>query len=195
MYILFNKVLLPFLYYSISKHQKFEFDIGQSIRYHDGSIINYSFFIYVDFVYIRGGSYKKFICLHKEGDNRSWDFSDTFVNLRFGLNGLFDSVFTTEPLKFSITFKNTEMVRKINHYINNIMRIDVISHCRKKITVYKINNKKTFKSEYCVICLTNPPNVLFCNCGHLCLCVECEEVRGFHVCPMCKTENTIKRTI
>ena len=65
----------------------------------------------------------------------------------------------------------------------------------KKNKGNKINNEKTFKSDECVICLTNPPNVLFCNCGHLCLCVECDVVKGLNVCPMCKIENTIKRTI
>ena len=59
----------------------------------------------------------------------------------------------------------------------------------------QINTDKTFKSDECVICLTNSPNVLFCNCGHLCLCEECEEVKSLVVCPVCKTENTIKRTI
>ena len=50
----------------------------------------------------------------------------------------------------------------------------------------------------CNICLTNPPNVLFCNCGHIPICVECDVVKGFYVCsvcPICKTENSIKRTI
>ena len=59
----------------------------------------------------------------------------------------------------------------------------------------QINTVKTFKSDECVICLTNSPNVLFCNCGHLCLCEECEELKSLVVCPVCKTENTIKRTI
>ena len=31
----------------------------------------------------------------------------------------------------------------------------------------RINTEKAFKSNECVICLTNPPNVLFCNCGHM----------------------------
>ena len=58
-----------------------------------------------------------------------------------------------------------------------------------------INTKQTFKDNACLICLTNPPSVLFCNCGHLCLCIECEEVKSLKVCPVCKTENTIKRNI
>ena len=60
-----------------------------------------------------------------------------------------------------------------------------------------INTDKSFKSDECVICLTNPPNLFFfsCNCGHLCLCVECDKTKGLDVCPVCKTENYIKQMV
>ena len=58
-----------------------------------------------------------------------------------------------------------------------------------------INSSQSFKSNECVICLTNPPNVLFCNCGHLCLCSECERKKISNKCPICKTENEIIRTL
>ena len=58
-----------------------------------------------------------------------------------------------------------------------------------------INSSQSFKSNECVICLTNPPNVLFCNCGHLCLCSECERKKKSNKCPICKTENTIIRRL
>ena len=58
-----------------------------------------------------------------------------------------------------------------------------------------INTDKSFKSDECVICLTNPPNVLFCNCGHIAICTECDKVKSLNICPVCKTENTIQRTI
>ena len=61
--------------------------------------------------------------------------------------------------------------------------------------IKQINTEQTFKSVECVICLTNPSNVLFCNCGHLCICIECNKVKSLKDCPMCKTENTIKRTL
>ena len=61
--------------------------------------------------------------------------------------------------------------------------------------VKKINPTKIFKSEECVICLFNPPKVLFCNCGHLCLCTECGEIKSLSACPICKTENEIIRVI
>ena len=58
-----------------------------------------------------------------------------------------------------------------------------------------INIGKSFKSNECVICLTNPPSVLFCNCGHIAICVECDETKSLMICPVCKTENTIKRAV
>ena len=55
--------------------------------------------------------------------------------------------------------------------------------------------KKTFKEDECVICLTEPPNVLFCNCGHIAICPECSKKEPLEECPICKTENTILRII
>ena len=59
--------------------------------------------------------------------------------------------------------------------------------------IKQINTKQTFKSVECIICLTNTPNVLFCNCGHLCVCIECDKIKSLNTCPVCKTESTIKR--
>ena len=53
------------------------------------------------------------------------------------------------------------------------------------------NKNKIFRSNECVICLTEPPNVLFCNCGHICICTECSKIECLEECPICKTENTI----
>ena len=58
-----------------------------------------------------------------------------------------------------------------------------------------INSSQSFFSNECIICLTNPPNVLFCNCGHLCLCLECERKKISNKCPICKTENEIIRSL
>ena len=58
-----------------------------------------------------------------------------------------------------------------------------------------INTDKSFNLNECVICLTNPPIVLFCNCGHLSICEECDKVKSLNVCPVCKTENYIKRMV
>ena len=58
-----------------------------------------------------------------------------------------------------------------------------------------INASQCFKSEECVICYINPPNVLFCNCGHICFCSECEKSRNTNICPICKIENEIIRIL
>ena len=59
---------------------------------------------------------------------------------------------------------------------------------------FPINDSKTFKEDQCVIFLEEEPKVLFCNCGHLCICEKCL-VRRFDNCPVCKKENTILRII
>ena len=54
---------------------------------------------------------------------------------------------------------------------------------------------KQIKSDECVICLSNPPNILFSQCGHLCVCEECEDIseteRGSVKCPLCRKTNRI----
>ena len=51
------------------------------------------------------------------------------------------------------------------------------------------------KPDKCINCLTNPSNVLFCNCGHIAICTECDKVKSLNSCGVCETENTIKRNI
>ena len=72
----------------------------------------------------------------------------------------------------------------------------VVSHTEPINEEVKIiNSAKIFKSDECIICLSNPPKVLFCNCGHLCLCAECREIKSLSECPICKTENEIIRML
>ena len=55
----------------------------------------------------------------------------------------------------------------------------------KKLMEFKkkmINLERTFKSSKCV---------LFCNCGHIAICVKCDETKGLDNCPVCKTKNYI----
>ena len=58
-----------------------------------------------------------------------------------------------------------------------------------------INIEKSFKYDECIICLTNLPNVLFCNCGHIAICEECDKMKSLNTCPICKTKSTIKRMV
>ena len=69
------------------------------------------------------------------------------------------------------------------------------------VTVFVIYEKisKEIKSDQCVICLSNPPNVLFCQCGHLCICKECEDIlktkKGRGKCPLCRKTSRIVMTL
>ena len=65
----------------------------------------------------------------------------------------------------------------------------------KKEQIQNKTTKQTFKNDDCVICLTNLPNVLFCNCGHIAICTECDILKCLDVCPVCRTKSTIKRKI
>ena len=58
-----------------------------------------------------------------------------------------------------------------------------------------INDNKTFKTEECLICVENKPNVLFCGCGHLCVCEECIRYYESYKCPVCKNINENIRII
>ena len=58
-----------------------------------------------------------------------------------------------------------------------------------------INGLKTFDSEKCQVCLENPTNILFCICGHICMCRECIRKYESASCPICKTYNEYIRKI
>ena len=48
------------------------------------------------------------------------------------------------------------------------------------------NNNKTFKTEECLVCTENKPNVLFCGCGHISMCEECLTYYESYKCPSVK---------
>ena len=54
-----------------------------------------------------------------------------------------------------------------------------------------INVNKTFKIDKCVVCMEAKPNVLFCECGNICLCVSClNQIKSIYKCPLCNHTNT-----
>ena len=44
----------------------------------------------------------------------------------------------------------------------------------------------TFASSMCVICLTNPRELVLVECGHVCLCMDCQERLPTKTCPICR---------
>ena len=76
----------------------------------------------------------------------------------------------------------------------NLIKIKINIRClyyQKLEEETKIPTKISFKYDECVICLDNPPNVLFNNCGHICICHNCDR-ESLNSCPMCRAVTTIK---
>ena len=52
--------------------------------------------------------------------------------------------------------------------------------------------QKSFKTDTCVISLIKEPNILFTDCLHICICLDCEEIKPFSRCPFCRTRSETK---
>ena len=76
---------------------------------------------------------------------------------------------------------------------NNELLVSHIEPINEEVKI--INPSKIFKSDECVICLTNQPIILFCNCGHIPICTECYKLKSLSDCPICKTKNEIIRML
>ena len=55
-----------------------------------------------------------------------------------------------------------------------------------------ISIKEPYYIDECVICLSNKPDILFTNCLHHCVCLECETINPFESCPYCKNKISMK---
>ena len=45
---------------------------------------------------------------------------------------------------------------------------------------------ESYREEDCVLCFKEKPNILFCKCGHICICKKCKEKYKPKSCPICK---------
>ena len=109
-------------------------------------------------------------------------------------------LFNDKPIQFEFIFK---IKRSYDHLMVLLNELSANLYFRQRdlmnrglfliIMIKKIiNAEKFFKEDECVICLTNPPNILFCNCGHVALCVECSKTgESLEKCPICKLKTQI----
>ena len=56
--------------------------------------------------------------------------------------------------------------------------------------INKITN--IYSSDQCVICQINIPEILMDQCGHKCLCEECNELYKNNRCPLCRTNSSVR---
>ena len=65
----------------------------------------------------------------------------------------------------------------------------------KEIREQRINSIQSYKDDKCIICLNTNPTILFCDCGHTCICEECYILLDENKCPKCRTNNKTIRKI
>ena len=158
-----------------------------------------------------------------------FSFTDLFdnptnINSVYVMRINYEDVLNLESNNFTQFFK-----RNIDKYKNNSYHIVPLKSFNIEVRIYlgdditdrvynnnidddddenthseiKINKGKTFEIDECVICMSNLPNILFCNCGHIAICSECVlyddcgdvKPEFFKVCPICKTETTLLREL
>ena len=118
-------------------------------------------------------------------------------NLKIVLSTYYDFSHVDYDFYFWVLSKLEENNELIVSHIEPIEPIEPIAEDEKETDEEPkiINPFKIFKSDECIICMVNKPNILFCNCGHLCYCTECYKLKSLSACPICKTENEIIRTL
>ena len=79
--------------------------------------------------------------------------------------------------------------------ILKVIKIERINENENE-NIRDINENKTFKPDTCIICVDNVPNVIYCNCGHIPTCSECDKIlENKTVCLFCKHINKTKRVL
>ena len=73
-----------------------------------------------------------------------------------------------------------------------VVRIEILDDEPRSI----LNGNNTYKEDNCLICIDKNPNMLFCSCGHICICEECfDRLDNKTICLKCREKNTIIRKI
>ena len=121
------------------------------------------------------------------GDYRSNNkFSITYISKIYlklnieGHHGAENLLNQIDPLKFFYTrecFVENILFLEKDSIFGGPFQIRIFLHANYKKKAPKIS--KPFKTDQCVVCLSKKPEVLFLKCGHLCVCLECEEANPF----------------
>ena len=165
----FVKLLTPFLCY-----------ISSLLKYEDEEL-------YID---------KKIIIELEFHISDGYYYLDIFkINEDNGLETFKDLIQSFEDNGFYLTFtKKFDAYFFIDNIDNNNHTYSA-SNSYPLVMIQNINAEKTFKIDECVVCMECKPTVLFCDCGHICLCEKCIEIKQLNRCPICKTDITILRII
>ena len=75
--------------------------------------------------------------------------------------------------------------------ILTVTRMELLDEIKRE----KLNNIRSYKDDKCVICINTNPTVLFCDCGHTCICEDCYILLEDNKCPKCRFNNKTIRKI
>lgn len=126
-------------------------------------------------------------------------FKDKYNTLSNEVKELYD--FSDNLQRTICLLQNT--VSKLKHDYNRVQT--ELNECKEKLACaenrVQLVSETTCSSEntidvigdsICVICMTNPRECIYTNCGHHCACLECCERMNLQ-CPICRrTGNFIK---
>ena len=73
----------------------------------------------------------------------------------------------------------------------SVTRLQLLDEIRRE----KLNIIRSFKDDKCIICLSSNSTILFCDCGHTCICEDCFILLDENKCPKCRTNNKTIRKI
>lgn len=77
------------------------------------------------------------------------------------------------------TIQNLQLkVKEFNKNLNN----DIIIYRES------INNNNDDSQEKCCICMVNEKEYAYINCGHMCVCKDCQIGEWINKCPLCKID-------
>ena len=118
---------------------------------------------------------------------------DNYNYNRYGIEALFFTLSPVYNTRYGCVFMKTDYNDEDRLLCLNLIGIKIDMHFQyhKLEEETKIPTKISFKYDECVICLANLPNVLFNNCGHICICHNCD-TESLNSCPMCRAVTTIK---
>ena len=82
----------------------------------------------------------------------------------------------------------------LTHYKIHVKADLYILKLREEKLIY-IPTFKIFKTDDCVVCLHNKPEIMFYDCHHCCVCSDCEKVKPLMKCPYCRKDIFAKTII
>ena len=114
------------------------------------------------------------------------NYSINTINSLAGIENLLEY----EYIEGELNLKSNKIFKYLYKEYSNI-ELEV-SHIYKNMEVLDHCPPNSFKIDQCVICLTEPPNILYNPCCHICVCSQCNK-EELGTCPYCrkKIENRI----